>query len=105
MQSLISKNIVKQILMPSFNNGYNGSSSNGGTNGTSGLKGETAYYTRVTENDTQIKLVKQMPKVIRSQQPTIAIITAQYCEKLAVDSMIDNKDTYVKYKTEGQLII
>lgn len=42
-----------------------------------------------------------MPKVIRSQQPTVAIITAQFCEKLAVDSMIDNKDTYVRYKGEG----
>lgn len=45
-----------------------------------------------------------MPKVVRAQQPTIAIITAQYCEKLAVDAMIDNRDTYVRYKTEGKLI-
>ncbi|OTF77999.1 UDP Phosphorylase-like protein [Euroglyphus maynei] len=50
----------------------------------------------------QVKRVSQMPKVIRSQQPTVAIITAQFCEKLAVDAMIDNKDTYVRYKGEGE---
>jgi len=59
-------------------------------------------FTRVTQNDTEVKLVRQMPKVVRSEQPTIAIITAQYCEKLAVDAMIENKDTYVRYKTEGK---
>lgn len=56
---------------------------------------------RVTSDEQQVKRVSQMPKVIRSQQPTVAIITAQFCEKLAVDSMIDNKDTYVRYKGEG----
>lgn len=64
---------------------------------------DNGLYIRVTQNDTEIKLVKQMPKVVRAQQPTIAIITAQYCEKLAVDAMIDNQDTYVRYKTEGRL--
>ncbi|RWS06121.1 uncharacterized protein B4U79_04925 [Dinothrombium tinctorium] len=59
-------------------------------------------FMRITQNDTEVKLVKQMPKVIRSQQPTIAIITAQYAEKLAVDAMIENKDTYVRFKTEGE---
>ena len=60
-------------------------------------------FTRITENDTDVKLVRQMPKVVRSEQPTIAIITAQYCEKLAVDAMIENKTTYMRYKTEGNL--
>ncbi|KAH9369282.1 hypothetical protein HPB48_012358 [Haemaphysalis longicornis] len=46
-------------------------------------------------------MVRQMPTVHGSQQPTIAIITAQYCEKLAVDVMIENKNTFVRYKTEG----
>lgn len=56
---------------------------------------------RVTSDETQVKRVRQMPDVGRSQQPTIAIITAQFCEKLAVDAMIENKDTYVRYKVEG----
>ncbi len=75
IQELLSKNLIKAL-------------SNG-------------VFTRVTQNDTEVKLVRQMPKVVRSEQPTIAIITAQYCEKLAVDAMIENKDTYVRYKTEG----
>ncbi|XP_054161457.1 uncharacterized protein LOC128959513 isoform X4 [Oppia nitens] len=76
IQELLSKNLIKTL--------------------------SEGLYTRVTQNDTEVKLVRQMPKVVRSEQPTIAIITAQYCEKLAVDAMIDNKDTYVRYKTEGE---
>lgn len=63
---------------------------------------DSGSYTRVTQNDTEVKLVRQMPTVHGSQQPTIAIITAQYCEKLAVDVMIENKNTFVRYKTEGE---
>ena len=62
---------------------------------------DNSGFMRVDVNDSQVKMVKQMPNVQKSQQPTIAIITAQYCEKLAVDAMIENKDTYVRYKTEG----
>lgn len=59
-------------------------------------------YTRTTKPiDTKVNLVKQMPKVNESQQPVIAIITAQYCEKLAVDSMISDKETFVRYRTAG----
>lgn len=39
-----------------------------------------------------------------AKQPTIAIITAQYCEKLAVDSMIENKETFVRYTTVGKIL-
>ncbi|XP_022256095.1 uncharacterized protein LOC106471771 [Limulus polyphemus] len=63
---------------------------------------ENGSYTRVTQNDTEVKMVRQVPTVVSSQQPSIAIITAQYCEKVAVDAMIENKDTYVRYKTEGE---
>ncbi|XP_055948172.1 uncharacterized protein LOC129981370 isoform X3 [Argiope bruennichi] len=83
-------------------------------------------YMRTTKNDTEnnypallrnireqlrdisqyanedVKMVKQMPMVAQSKQPVIAIITAQYSEKLAVDAMIDNKETFVKFKTEGE---
>ncbi|KAK6180884.1 hypothetical protein SNE40_008854 [Patella caerulea] len=51
---------------------------------------------------TEVEVVKNMPMMASSDQPTIAIITALYCEKLAVDSMMENKRTYVKYKTEGE---
>lgn len=46
-----------------------------------------------------------MPMVAQNKQPLIAIITAQYCEKLAVDAMIDNKETFVKFKTEGNILL
>lgn len=48
------------------------------------------------------QVVKQMPAMASSKQPTIAIITAQYCEKLAVDSLIENKETFVRYNTVGK---
>lgn len=63
------------------------------------------HFTRTLKatTDTKVQMVKQMPKVQRSQQPVIAIITGQYCEKLAVDSMISDKETFVRYRvTAGQ---
>ncbi|KAF7991901.1 hypothetical protein HCN44_010702 [Aphidius gifuensis] len=62
---------------------------------------EHGAFTRVAHQDTQIQVVKQMPTMASAKQPTIAIITAQYCEKLAVDSMIENKETFVRYTTVG----
>ncbi|XP_063909008.1 uncharacterized protein LOC135126793 isoform X2 [Zophobas morio] len=59
-------------------------------------------YTRQQSQDTQVIIVKQMPTMVSSKQPTIAIITAQYCEKLAVDAMIENKETFVRYTTVGE---
>lgn len=45
-----------------------------------------------------------MPTMASAKQPTIAIITAQYCEKLAVDSLIENKETFVRYTTVGKIL-
>ncbi|XP_053603563.1 uncharacterized protein LOC128671256 isoform X2 [Plodia interpunctella] len=57
-------------------------------------------YIRQHSVDTQV--VKQMPTLCSSRQPTIAIITALYCEKQAVDAMMDNQETYVRYTTVGE---
>lgn len=63
---------------------------------------EHGAFTRQQSHDAhQVTIVKQMPTMASSKQPTIAIITAQYCEKLAVDAMIENKETYVRYTTVG----
>lgn len=43
-----------------------------------------------------------MPSIASKKQPTIAIITAQYCEKVAVDALIENKETFVRYTTVGK---
>ncbi|XP_062141268.1 uncharacterized protein LOC133849298 isoform X2 [Drosophila sulfurigaster albostrigata] len=59
-------------------------------------------YTRIVYEDKEIKVVKQMPTIASNKQPTIAIITAQYCEKLAVDAMLENKETFVRYTTVGE---
>ncbi|KYN18202.1 hypothetical protein ALC57_09496, partial [Trachymyrmex cornetzi] len=59
-------------------------------------------FTRVVHEDTQVQVIlKSMPTMASAKQPTIAIITAQYCEKLAVDSLIENKETFVRYTTVG----
>ncbi|KAL1452674.1 hypothetical protein WDU94_006880 [Cyamophila willieti] len=57
-------------------------------------------FTRIETNSVQV--VKQMPIITKARQPTIAIITAQYCEKLAVDALIDDKETFVRYTTVGE---
>jgi len=54
-------------------------------------------------DNTEVKIVKQMPTQTQGRKPTIAIITSKYYEKLAVDSMMEDKTTFVRYKTEGQL--
>ncbi|XP_021380246.1 uncharacterized protein LOC110467415 isoform X2 [Mizuhopecten yessoensis] len=57
----------------------------------------------VLEDDkTEVQMVKQMPTIAANQQPTIAIITANYGEKLAVDAMMESKTTFVKFKSEGE---
>ena len=63
--------------------------------------GDSESYTRVVQNENKVKVVKQMPKIVQAKQPTIAIITAQYCEKLAVDAMMDDQETFVRYTTVG----
>lgn len=58
-------------------------------------------FTRIHHEDKEIKVVKQMPTIASNKQPTIAVITAQYCEKIAVDAMLENKETFVRYTTVG----
>lgn len=48
--------------------------------------------------------MKNIPSQIDGTKPTVAIITSKYYEKLAVDAMMENKTTFVKYKTEGDSI-
>lgn len=48
------------------------------------------------------KIVEQIPTIQTNRQPTVAIITAEYCEKVAVDTLIENKETFVRYTTVGK---
>lgn len=46
-------------------------------------------------------MIQQQPTVSHNDQPTVAIITVNYYEKLAVDAMMSDKVTYVRHKAEG----
>merc|ERR1712106_709524 len=59
-------------------------------------------FTRVQGDQENITVVKQMPKVEPAKQPVIAIITSQYYEKMAVDAMMSNRQTFVRYATNGE---
>lgn len=54
------------------------------------------------QTEEELKLVKVMPVISSRDQPTIAIVTTLFCEKQAVDAMIEGKTTFVKCKTEGE---
>lgn len=56
-----------------------------------------------SENISEVKIVQQMPIQSHGNKPSVAIITSKYYEKLAVDAMMENKTTFVRYKTEGRL--
>jgi len=58
-------------------------------------------FTRLEVDQEKITVVKQMPRVEPAKQPTIAIITSQYFEKTAVDVMMSNRQTFVRYATVG----
>lgn len=62
--------------------------------------------TMTSESSTisEKSIVKHMPKVGRTEQPTVALITSLYVEKLAIDAMIENKETFIRYKTDGKSI-
>ncbi|OWA51013.1 hypothetical protein BV898_15515 [Hypsibius exemplaris] len=54
------------------------------------------------EAQTTFTIGKHMPTLAPWEQPTIAIITALFCEKIAVDAMMDHKETFVRYQTQGE---
>ena len=48
-------------------------------------------------------VVKQMSRAgIALDQPTIAVITAHYFEKMAVDAVMKDRKTFVRYATVGK---
>lgn len=64
---------------------------------------ERQQWTRViiaaAEEDThKLILYKSISELSNAFRPTIAIITVNYFEKLAVDTMIENKVTFVRHK-------
>ena len=78
-----------------------------GVPGAAGLDSAAGAFRRVHQNEEEVTIVKQMPRgVDGAHQPTIAVISAQYFEKMAVDAMMTNNQTFMRYATvgEGKLI-
>lgn len=74
-----------------------------GVPGAAGLDSAAGAFRRVHQNEDQVTVVKHMPRSAeRALQPTIAVITAQYFEKMAVDAMMTNKQTFMRYATNGE---
>lgn len=74
-----------------------------GVPGAAGLDSAAGAFRRVHQNEEEVTIVKQMPRgVEKAMQPTIAVITAQYFEKMAVDAMMTNKQTFMRYATVGE---
>ena len=74
-----------------------------GVPGAAGLDSAAGAFRRVHQNEEEVTIVKQMPRgVEKALQPTIAVITAQYFEKMAVDAMMTNKQTFMRYATVGK---
>lgn len=67
-----------------------------------GLDPAAGAFRRVHQNEEEVTIVKQMPRGLEAMQPTIAVITAQYFEKMAVDAMMTNKQTFMRYATVGR---
>ncbi|CAC5366238.1 unnamed protein product [Mytilus coruscus] len=58
---------------------------------------EKGFWMRIqsggADANDEVQIVKNIPKLTSQGQPTMAVITSLYCEKLAVDALIDNKTT------------
>lgn len=59
-------------------------------------------FTRIEREPSKITIVKQMPKVEKAKQPSIAIICSQFHEKTALDCLLENQQTFVRYATVGE---
>ncbi len=46
-------------------------------------------------------VVRQASRRPRADEPTVAIVSALFVEKLAVDAMIENKQILHRYKSDG----
>ena len=54
----------------------------------------------------EFQLVAHVPQIEAKRQPTIAIVTLLYAEKMAVDAAMEFKTTYVRIKqNEGALFV
>ncbi|CAF3180281.1 unnamed protein product [Rotaria socialis] len=63
-----------------------------------GLQWTRVIISKKEEDTHKVILYKSIAELSNSFRPTIAIITVNYFEKLAVDAMLENKVTFVRHK-------
>ena len=105
MHYLVAQQIASQLLQvagPYKNAQCTRRTNLAGCEPFSGVDSGATAYRRTHGNEDSVTVVKHMPRVERSLQPTIAVITSQYHEKLAVDAVMTNKQTFVRYATVGE---
>lgn len=61
-------------------------------------------FTRAPHGQDEVQVVRSVPRGAAGQ-PTIAVVTSLYCEKLAVDAMLSDTETYVRYNTVGTFYV
>lgn len=49
----------------------------------------------------EIKMVSEMPRLIGREAPTVALVTVLYCDKQAMDTMMDDKVSYVVHSVDS----
>eukprot|EP00095_Tigriopus_kingsejongensis_P000269 maker-scaffold329_size204955-snap-gene-1.21 protein:Tk00269 transcript:maker-scaffold329_size204955-snap-gene-1.21-mRNA-1 annotation:"PREDICTED: hypothetical protein LOC100649604" len=99
---VVEKELVKRMVMELVTKKLVKAVGVGGPS-VEGVDSSVGAYRRVHQNEDQVTVVKQMPRIVeKSLQPTMAIITSQYHEKMAVDAVLTNKQTFVRYATVGE---
>ena len=63
------------------------------------------YFSLSLFNLSDFRMIQNTPAFTADEQPSIAIITLLYNEKMAVDAMMDIKKTYVQHKPKGSAYI
>ena len=53
----------------------------------------------------EFKVVTHIPQLTAAEQPTVAVVTLLYCEKLAVDAMMTFKTTYIRIKKKEGMCV
>lgn len=51
-----------------------------------------------------MKIAAEFPAISVRDTPTIAIITSLFCEKMAVDAMLESKVTYIKHAPDASTL-
>ncbi|OAF70058.1 hypothetical protein A3Q56_02195 [Intoshia linei] len=60
------------------------------------------YYIRYTEEDEKSQDYQTINDNLGGKKPVVAIITSKYCEKLAIEAIMEDKLSFAQFKKEGE---